>query len=115
MEEKRKSTRYKKPYIVKFGLKDNVHKPFDVSQLYDISKGGLKFISHQNYGSGTKIVFYIRFPFLYPHETIVEGEIVANQEAFMGKMYKIGAKFVNITAEIAAVLEQMDQINQKNP
>lgn len=115
MQEKRRWTRYKKQYVVKYALSDKAQVLYDVSQLFDISKGGMKFFSYENYAPGTRMILFMRFPFLYPTQTIVEGEVVGSQEVLLGKTYKIRVKFINISPANAVALDQMDIVNQKNP
>ncbi len=112
MQEKRKNARFQKQYVIKYALMENRTAFYDVSQLVDISKGGLKFFSYQNFLLGTKIILFIRFPFMYPAETVVEGEIVGCQEVLKGKTFKMRVKFININPAAADVLEQMEKLNR---
>ena len=113
MQEKRHFARFKKQYTIKFALKDTPHINYDVSQLLDISKGGLKFFSYEQYALGTKIIFYVKFPFLYPNETVIYGEVIGLEEVLAGKTYKIRVKFVNLTPFNISALEQMEKLNLK--
>jgi len=117
MSEKRSHQRFQKHYEISFSLKDKPYKIFDMPLVQDISRSGLKFISSDFHPQGTKIIFNIRFPFLYPKETLIEGEVVevVAVEAVSGaKTFKIRSRFINVSPPAAAALQQMEQFNLKN-
>ncbi len=112
--EKRRNPRFQKNYMVRFSVFDDTKEVNEVSQLFDISRGGLKFLSYRAYALGTKMTFRVRLPFMYPNETVVNGVVVALQEILKGKTFKIGVEFNSVTPEVEAVLEKMEQLNAKN-
>ncbi len=114
MLNKRKDARFPKEYNVTFATKENDKKIYNAYKLLDISKGGLKFFSYDYFSVGTGIIFYIKFPFLYPQVTEIEGQVVGIQEVMKGKTYKISAHFINIPSAAILALHQMDEINLKN-
>ena len=115
MEDKRRDARYKRQYIIMYSVKsDPSHKSFEVSGLHDISKGGLKFSSYENYPVGTAIEFHIKFPFNYPNATEVEGRVVGVHQLPNVKSYKISVTFSSLDHAAIASLEEMEKINQKS-
>lgn len=115
MQEKRHSQRFQREYTITYSVKQETNKTFNMYKLLDISQGGLKFFSYDRFEIGTRMVFSIKFPFLYPHVITVEGDVVAIQDVLKGTTYKIGIHFVDITPETQTALEKMEQVNIKKP
>ena len=113
MQEKRLYPRFQKQYTMKFALKDNPQKTYDMPRLLDISKGGLKFLSSEQYFLGTRLIFYIKFPFKYPDETVIEAEVVGVENIPPGKIYKTRVSFKVADPSTQDVLSRMEQINEK--
>jgi hypothetical protein len=111
VQEKRRNVRFQKHYTVVFSLKNMPEKICDTSGIRDVSKGGIKFLSFNKYEIGTVLVFQIRFPFVYPRVTLVEGKVVNIVPA--GGIYQTSVQFVNVTPQALIDLEQMEKINQK--
>jgi c-di-GMP-binding flagellar brake protein YcgR len=114
MTERRLHQRFQKPYTVIFSLKDTPRETYDISTVLDISRGGLKFVSSDNYPAGTKIVLKIKFPFLYPKETLIDGEVVDIDQGAKAKLSKIKVKFINISPPVESILQQMEELNLKD-
>lgn len=112
-KDKRMFARFQKEYTIIFSVKNKPEKTYDMTRLLDISKGGLKFFSYEFFPIGTTIVFHIKFPFLYPQVTNIEGQVVAVQDVMKGKTYKISLNFINETPEALNALEKMQQLNLK--
>lgn len=113
MDDKRQDTRYKKQYIIIYSLKTDLQKTVEISGLLDISKGGLKFASYEQYPIGTIIVFQIKFPFNYPNATRIEGRVVGLHQIGQAKSVKISVKFFDVDTLAGAALDQMEKLNQK--
>lgn len=114
MPERRLHQRFQKQYTVVFYLKDNPQSVYDMPKLMDISRGGLKFLSSTDYPPGTGLGFKIRFPFLYPETTIIEGEVVAMDHVPGTKVFRIKVKFVNLTPPLESILQQMEEFNLRH-
>lgn len=113
MPEKRQHPRFRKQYEINFILKDKPQKIYEMSLMLDISRSGLKFVSSEYYPPGTKIIFNIQFPFLYPQLTFIEGEVVWVDHVPRAETFKIRSRFINVSPSVAAVLEQMERFNLK--
>ncbi len=114
MQEKRQDQRFQKKYTVIFSLKDNPQKAFDISGLVDISKGGLKFTSYENFTIGQVINFQIKFPFLYPQVTMIDGKVISVNKIPESIVHKVSVEFVNLHSDVILILNQMEEINQKS-
>jgi hypothetical protein len=112
-EEKRQNLRFEKPYNATFFLKENPHQQSDISGLRNIGKGGLKFLAYQKFNVGNILIFQIKFPFIFPRRTMVEGEVIAVHSVGDSPVFRTNIKFINLTPQAVADLEQMEQINSK--
>ncbi len=114
MSEKRLHRRFGKQYTMQLAVRDKSQKIYDMPLLRDISRGGVNFISSDYHSLGTKIIFNIKFPFLSPVGTIIEGEVVGVQEAPGRKGFQIKCKFINVSPPAEAALQQMERFNLEN-
>ena len=113
MQEKRQFQRFEKKYTVIYTLKDNPTQVFDLAGLLDISKGGLKFSSHEAMRIGQEIDFQIKFPFLYPLSTPLSGKVINVSKLEGSYIYRISVKFISLNSNAMIVLNEMEKINQK--
>lgn len=114
MKDNRIHTRFRKSFVVKFALKNSPQKVFDISKLSDISKGGLSFFALDSYPNGTIFSLIVNFP--YDGEVAMEGEVVNVQKVVPNNVHKIGVKFIQLSPEATAALEQMERYNlEKTP
>jgi hypothetical protein len=113
MDDKRRYARYKRQYIITYSLKDDPRKTFEVSGLLDISKGGLKFASYEDYPIDTIIIFQIKFPFNYPNATRIAGKVVGVYPVPHAKSCRISVRFFDVDTLAAEALDQMEHVNQK--
>ena len=109
-KERRQFIRIKKNYIIRFCEKNNPSLKFDVSQVENISKGGLCFTSTMTFDEGTDIAIELRTP--YVADTIyLEGHILNSRETVKGLLYSHRLKFHDIAPESADVLDKIEKYN----
>lgn len=111
--EKRQALRFKKSYTAKFYLKDDPKQIFDISQIIDISKTGLKFFSYGQHKIGQCIILQIFLPHLYPQALVIESTVVGIEEVLKGKTCKVRVSFINLTPILIKELEMMEKVNNK--
>ena len=108
--ERRQFIRIRKNYIIRFCEKNNPSLKFDVSQIENISKGGLCFTSTMAMGTGVDVAIELRTP--YVADTIyLEGQVLGSLEKIKGMIYENRVKFHDITPEAANVLEKIEKYN----
>jgi len=107
MQERREFQRFSRTYTVTFAVKDEQRVVHDMSRTVDISKGGLRFFTQENYDIGTNITMKIRFPFLSPDVTELEGQVANTCKVGEIPVYTTGIRFVNLTPEALAALERL--------
>jgi hypothetical protein len=114
MAERRLYQRFQKKYTITFTVNDHPPRMYDTSTILDISRGGLFFISSVPHPVGTRIFFNIKFPFLLPQETSVDGQVIALEQTPGSRIFRIRGKFINVSPQAEAALLQMEEINLKN-
>ena len=112
MEERRGAPRIFKSYTASFYIKIQPQRRCDVSRILDISRTGLKFFSFEEHPIGTEIVFQLRFPFLYPAITEVEGKVVGVDSVMSGKTWRVRVQFQNITPDTAEAFKKLEQYSK---
>jgi hypothetical protein len=108
--ERRQFVRIKKNYIIRFCEKNNPSMKFEVSQVENISRGGLCFTSTLPVKPGAEVAVELRTP--YVADTIyLEGTVMSHLEKVKGMIYEVRLKFHDITSEAAGILEKIEKYN----
>lgn len=108
--ERRKHVRIKKNYILRFSDRNNPSLKFDVSQIENVSKGGLCFTSGIPFVEKTLINIELRTPYLYDTAHL-EGQIIQCREKVSGLIYENHLKFQNLTPKAEDILEKIERFN----
>jgi hypothetical protein len=108
--ERRKHPRVKKNYIIRFSEKNNPSLKFQVSQIENISRGGICFTSTLLFKPGTELAVELRTPYIA--ETIyLEGHVLESQEKVKGLIYHNRFQFREITPLAESVLQKIEKYN----
>ena len=109
-KERRQFIRIKKNYIIRFCDKGNPSLKFEVSQVENISKGGLRFTSTMPFDAGTELAIELRTP--YVADTIyLEGTVLDSRETVKGLLYSNRLQFHDIAPQSVDVLEKIEKYN----
>ncbi|MFC1704418.1 PilZ domain-containing protein [Candidatus Omnitrophota bacterium] len=112
MEERREYKRLKRQFIVSFrpyGKKT----AFDVSQLKDISAGGVRFMTAKPFKKDTTLIMEIRTP-ISVVKLKVSGKVIASKEVVKGLIYDTRVRFVNLDDDTAEIIKQtVDYFSKK--
>lgn len=109
-KERRQFIRIKKNYIIRFCAKSNPSLKFDISQVENISRGGLCFTSTVPFDDGTDLAIELRTP--YVADTIyLEGHILNSKEMVKGMLFANRVRFHDIAPESEDVLEKIEKYN----
>lgn len=108
--ERRQFVRIKKNYIIRFCEKNNPSLKFEVSQVENISRGGMCFSSTFLLAPGTDLAIELRTP--YVADTIyLEGHVLNSHEKVKGLVYENRLKFYAIAPEAQIVLDKIEKYN----
>ena len=109
-DERRQSVRIKKNYILRFFQKGNPSVSYEVSQIENISKGGLFFSSTTSFKPGDEIAVELKTPFI-TDTLYLEGSVLESVEKIRGLIYHNRLKFLGLSAQAADVLDKVEQYN----
>jgi hypothetical protein len=108
--ERRQFVRIKKNYIIRFSDSSNPSLKFEISQVENISKGGMCFTSTMNIAAGTNLTIELRTPYIA--DTIfLEGQILNSQERVKGLIYANRLSFKNFSPQAKDILEKIEKYN----
>jgi len=111
-QERRKYIRIKKSFILKFHLKRAPEQEFEITQLKNISKGGMCFITAKAYPKAEMVVLNLRTPYLVD-ETILEGAILESHEKIKDIIYETRVKFESISPQAEFLIEKLEEFFKK--
>lgn len=106
--ERRQFARIKKNYIIRFIDKNSPSQNYEVSQIENISKGGLCFSARAPFKEGATLAIEVHTPFL-SESVLVDGEVLHVREKIKGMVYEIRVRFVDVPSAVLAVLDKIEQ------
>ena len=104
--EKRQYVRLSKHYIVSYHVKDDPGTSYDLTQLKNISEGGICFVTTKSFVPGTSLVLRIKTPFM-TESTHLEGETLESKEKLKDLIYETRLKFTNLDTEGQVALKTL--------
>ena len=108
--ERRQFVRIKKNFIIRFYDKNNPELKLEVSQIENISKGGLCFTSTLLLPPNSQLSIELRTPYIA--DTIyLEGDLLHSEEKVKGLIYFNHVKFYNVSAQALDILEKIEKYN----
>ncbi len=110
--ERRRFTRIKKNYILRFCQKDNPSLKFELSQIENISKGGICFSSTIPFHIGDTLAIELRTPYI-TDIIYMEGHILEAKEKVKGLIFQNRLQFLNLSPLAIEVLEKIEKYNTK--
>lgn len=111
-KNRRQFVRIKRHYFLWFTDKTNPQIRFQVSQVEDISQGGLCFTSNIPLKQGALLQFKLQTPYI-EEVVYLDGKVVAVREKVKGLMYSIHIQFDQLTPVVKEVLEKIEKYNIK--
>jgi len=105
-EERRKSARIKRSFILSYFDQANPGHKFEITQLKNISFGGMCFITGQLYEPSTKLGVELKTPYL-SGTTYLAGVVMESHEKMKGKIYETRLQFDPLETEAKLLLEKL--------
>jgi len=102
-EDRRKYTRLKKNFILNYFELGTPTKKYEVSQLRNISLGGICLITPHAFPTGTMLGFCIKTPYLI-EMTCLEGQVLGSHEKVKDIIYETRVEFKNLSPDATAAL-----------
>ncbi|OGX26055.1 MAG: hypothetical protein A2787_00290 [Omnitrophica WOR_2 bacterium RIFCSPHIGHO2_01_FULL_48_9] len=110
--ERRQYLRIKKNFILSYYLSTEPAVKYKVTQLKNISQGGICFITPQKYDSGTKLIIELKTPYLVDI-THLEGAVLESHEKLPNIIYETRLKFENLSAQALFLIEKLEELFRK--
>ncbi len=110
--ERRKYLRIKKNFILSYYTKSEPSVRYKVSQMKNISKGGMCFITSQKYAPETMLIVELRTPY-FADITYLEGIVLESHEKIPGIIYETRLRFENLSPQATFLLDKLEEFFKK--
>lgn len=91
-QERRRSKRIRKHFILSYFEKECPDRRYELTQLKNISHGGMCFITSQKFNSGAKLGIELKTPYV-AETTYLEGIVLESHEKVRNMIYETRLKF----------------------
>jgi len=105
-KDRRRYERIKKHFILSYFKKDDPKTKHEMSQLKNISKGGVCFMTAQKYAPSTKLVLELKTPYL-SDTTHLEGTVLESYEKLPNIMYETRLEFDPLSPQSEVLLDKI--------
>ncbi|MBF0121872.1 MAG: PilZ domain-containing protein [Candidatus Omnitrophica bacterium] len=110
--ERREFARIKKHFVIRFVQKNNLTVKYEVSQVENISRGGMSFSSGITFTPDAELLIELRTP--YMSETVhLVGVVLESKDKIPGILYQNRIKFKDLTPGAKDILDKIEKYNIK--
>ena len=111
-KNRRKHNRIHKNFLLSYHLKNDSQSRFDVTQLKDISRGGMCFLSSKYLSPEMELAIELKTPFI-SEAIYFEGKVIESREKLANIIFEIRVVFNNLSPIAEQVLHKLEQIGFK--
>jgi hypothetical protein len=111
-QDRRKYVRIYRNFVLSYYEKDKKDIKYDISQVNNISKGGINFIAVRPFDAGTLLGIELQTPFI-KDSAYLEGKVLESKEKIANLIYEIRLEFVELSAESLNVLDKIERYNKE--
>ncbi len=111
-QERRRHLRIKKNFILSYYLEGEPSVRYKVTQLKNISQGGMCFITAKEYAVGTKLIVELRTPYLVDI-TRLDGTVLESQEKLSEIIYETRIRFESLTPQAEFLISKLEELFKK--
>ena len=104
--DRRRHRRIKKNFILSYFEKTKPQEKFELTQLKDIGKGGLRFITTRKFTSGTLLGIELKTPYI-SETTYLEGEVLDCIEKVKNMIYETRLQFTLLNTQAEFILNKL--------
>lgn len=105
-EERRRHKRIKKNFILTYFEVSNPSQKFEITQLKNIGKGGICFITTRPFPASTKIGIELKTPYL-SGTTYLEGIALESHEKIKNLLYETRLQFTSVEPQAEFLLNKV--------
>ena len=106
LNEKRRYTRITKNFILSYFSLEKPRQKHSISQLKNISLGGMCFITEEAFEPGTRLGVELNTPYL-SGTTYLEGQVLESREKVALILYETRLQFDKLSTDAQFVLKEM--------
>lgn len=106
--ERRQHPRIKKNFILSYFDPARPDQKFEITQLKNISLGGMCFITGRSFDTPAKLGIELKTPYL-AGTTYLEGVVLESHEKMKGKIYETRLRFTLLDTEAKVLLEKLKE------
>jgi c-di-GMP-binding flagellar brake protein YcgR len=110
--ERRQYLRVKKNFIMTYHLASEPAVQYKITQLKNISKGGMCFITAQRYEPSTSLMIELRTPYL-ADVTLLKGNVLQSHEKLPDIIYETRLKFEDLSPQAELLLDKLEEFFKK--
>jgi len=104
--ERRGGERIKKSFILTYFDPDKPKQKIEITQLKNISRGGMCFVTTKKFESGKKLGIELKTPYL-AGTTFLEGTVLESHEKMKGVLFETRLQFLMLDTEAKVLLETL--------
>jgi hypothetical protein len=108
-DERRRNPRILKNFILSYFEKSQPDKKFEITQLRNISQGGMCFVTSQSLPAGLKIGVELRTPYL-AETSHLYGEVLQSHDKVKGILYETRIRFEPLDPEAEFLLSKLIEL-----
>ncbi len=109
IEEKRKYKRVKKSFVLRYYVKNDKKSKHEITQLKNISQGGMCFVTTEAHPPDTKIKIELKTPYL-SDLTLLDGTILGSHENVKNLIYETRVEFEFLDQDSAFIMDKLKEI-----
>ena len=110
-ENRRKHVRIYRNYILSYHLKGKGNVKYEMSQVNNISKGGINFTVTAPFDKGSDLVIEMKTPFLDDHVTL-QGTVLESRQKVQGLLYEVRIQFHDLAPQAEEILAKIEQYSK---
>ncbi|MBF0531723.1 MAG: PilZ domain-containing protein [Candidatus Omnitrophica bacterium] len=104
--DRRRYARVKKTFILSYCLLDDPSRKFEITQLKNISLGGICFVSSQDLTPGVQLGVDLKTPYV-ADKTYLTGHVLESHPKVKGMLYETRLAFSGLKPETEVILTQL--------
>ena len=105
-KERRQYERIKKSFILSYFDLKKPDRKFEITQLKNISLGGICFVTTRGFDHSTKLGIELKTPYI-AGTTYLEGVVLQSHEKMKGTIYETRLEFDSLDTEAKVLLEKL--------
>lgn len=106
MDERRQYSRVKKHFILTYAEKDNPTIKHEITQLKNISLGGMCFITTKSFPESAELSVELKTPYI-ADTTHLEGFVCKSHEKVVGLIYETRIKFEPLSPDAETIIKRL--------